>query len=329
MRFLDEVKIYLKAGDGGNGSASFRREKFIPHGGPDGGNGGVGGSVVFKADAGLNTLIDYRYKQHFKIKPGESGRGQNRNGKATEDMILKVPVGTQVYAEDAETLLADLVVDKEEITIAHGGKGGLGNSCFKSSTNRSPREFTKGMPGEEMWVWLRLKLLADVGIIGLPNAGKSTLLSVVSRAKPKIADYPFTTLIPQLGVVRAGEDSFVMADIPGLIKGASEGTGLGDRFLKHIERCKMLVHLIDISAEDLYESYATIRHELAAYSNILADKQEIVVLNKTDLLPGEEVMKLQLQLSAHIKKPVFTISAATKTSITELTYKINDLIRSG
>jgi len=327
MRFLDEAKIHLKAGNGGNGCVSFRREKFIPFGGPNGGDGGNGGSIIIEATSNINTLIDYRYTQHFKAESGEHGKGKNRYGCAGNSLVLKVPVGTQIYAEDGSTIIANFSKVGESITIAHGGKGGLGNSHFKSSTNQAPRKFIPGESGEELWVWLRLKLISDVGIIGLPNAGKSTLLSVVSAAKPKIADYPFTTLKPQLGVVRVGYDSFVIADLPGLIEGASEGVGIGDRFLKHIERCKILLHLIDITSTDIYKDYKTIRHELENYSKELAKKNEIVVLNKTDLLDEAEVKKIQKKLAKALGKEVFTISGAQQKSVQDLMYHLYNIIK--
>ena len=270
MKFLDEAKIYIKAGDGGAGAVSFRREKFIEMGGPDGGDGGHGGDVWVEAARDLNTLIDYRYQQHFKVRTAGHGMGRLRAGASSEDIVLKVPVGTQVYDEDRETLLADLTEAGQRARIAKGGNGGFGNHYFKSSTNRSPRHANPGQEGEERWIWLRLKLIADAGIIGLPNAGKSTLLSVVSAARPKIADYPFTTLHPQLGVVRSDGNSFVLADIPGLIEGASEGAGLGTRFLGHIERCSVLLHLIDVTSDDPAADYKTVREELKAYSKELA-----------------------------------------------------------
>lgn len=327
MRFIDEVKIYLKAGDGGNGAASFRREKYIPFGGPNGGNGGNGGSIIIQADLHLNTLIDYRYKQHFKVKTGEHGKGKDRYGKASEDLLLKVPVGTQIYAEDGDTLIADLVEVGQTITIAEGGRGGLGNANFKTSINQAPRQITPGKPGEELWVWMKMKIISDAGIIGLPNAGKSTLLSVISAAKPKIADYAFTTLKPQLGTVRVGYDSFVIADIPGLIEGASKGIGIGDKFLKHIERCGILVHLIDISAEDIYANYCTVRNEIAEYGNEVASKDEVIVLNKIELLTEKECEKIKKNISKKTGKEVLMISCATMNSIQDLIYYIHAKIK--
>ncbi len=289
MKFLDQAKVYARSGNGGAGCISFRREKFIEFGGPDGGDGGRGGDVWVAAVDGLNTLIDYRYQQHFKAKTGGHGMGANRTGKAGANVVLKVPVGTQVYAEDNETLLADLTEVGERVRLARGGNGGFGNTYFKSSTNRAPRRANPGAPGEEMWIWLRLKLIADAGLVGLPNAGKSTLLAAVSAARPRIADYPFTTLHPQLGVVAVGDQGFVLADIPGLIEGAHEGAGLGDRFLGHVERCAVLLHLIDVTDPDPAASWKTIRAELKAYGGALADKPEIVALNKADALSKEDL----------------------------------------
>src|SRR6201991_2110495 len=275
MKFLDEAKVYVRSGDGGNGCVAFRREKFIEFGGPSGGNGGRGGDVVIEAVDGLNTLIDYRYQQHFKAQKGTNGMGKDRHGANGKPIILKVPVGTQVFDEDRETLIHDFAKLGETFKLAEGGNGGFGNAHFKSSTNRTPRHANPGQPGEERWIWLRLKLIADAGLVGLPNAGKSTFLSKVSAAKPKIADYPFTTLHPNLGVVRIGERDFVLADIPGLIEGASEGAGLGDRFLGHVERTGVLIHLVDGTQDDVKTAYTTIRGELAAYDEALAEKPEI------------------------------------------------------
>src|SRR5690242_15929093 len=285
MKFLDEAKIYIQSGAGGNGCVSFRREKFIEFGGPNGGDGGKGGDVIVEAVNGLNTLIDYRYQQHFKAERGGNGMGKDRHGANGDNAILKVPVGTQVYEEDGETLLADLTEIGQRVTIAKGGNGGFGNAHFKSSTNRAPRHANPGQPGEELTIRLRLKLIADAGLIGLPNAGKSTFLSVVSAAKPKIADYPFTTLHPQLGVVRVHDREFVLADLPGLIEGASEGAGLGHRFLGHLERCAVILHLIDGTEEDVVGAWRTIRRELERYGNGLAEKPEIIGLNKADAIP--------------------------------------------
>ena len=285
MKFLDQCKIYLKSGEGGRGAMSFRREKFIEFGGPDGGDGGKGGDIVFLAADNLNTLIDYRYRQHFRAQNGRGGAGANRTGAGGRDLVLTVPVGTQVLADDKESLIADLTQPGQRIALLRGGDGGFGNAHYKNSTNQAPRRADPGWPGREMWVWLRLKLIADAGLVGLPNAGKSTLLSRVSHARPKIADYPFTTLHPQLGVVRLGDDAeFVLADLPGLIEGASDGAGLGTRFLGHVERCAVILHLIDGTEDDVVGAYRTIRHELAGYGHGLADKPEIVGLNKIDAI---------------------------------------------
>ncbi len=279
MKFLDQVKIFVKAGDGGPGSASMRREKFIEYGGPDGGNGGKGASIILKAERNLNTLIDYRYTQHFKAKRGENGKGKNKTGKTGKDLILKVPIGTQILEEDNKTLLFDFKNEKEEFVVAIGGRGGLGNTNFKSSTNRAPRKFTKGTAGEEFWIWLQLKTIADVGIIGLPNAGKSSLLAAITNATPKIANYKFTTLNPNLGVAEYDNKEITIADIPGLIEGAHTGVGLGIKFLKHIERCKTLLHMIDITEENLEKSYDQIKEELGSYSKELLKKKEVVVFS--------------------------------------------------
>jgi len=299
MKFLDQAKIYIKAGNGGSGSASFRREKFVEFGGPDGGDGGSGGSVIFESDRNLNTLIDYRYAQHFKAEHGSSGSKKNKTGAGGKDLILKVPVGTQLYEEDNNTLIYDFTKNKERYLVASGGKGGLGNVRFKSSTNRAPRRKTNGKIGEEFWVWLQLKVIADIGIIGLPNAGKSSLLSSLTRAKPKIASYPFTTLNPNLGVTYYNNKEITLADIPGLIEGAHKGAGLGDKFLRHIERCKILLHLIDITEEDLVGNYYKIRSELQAYDKKLSKKKEIIFFNKSDLLEKE---KIQTKLDLFKKK---------------------------
>ena len=288
MKFLDQVKIYVKAGNGGSGSPSFRREKFVEFGGPDGGDGGKGGSVILISERNLNTLIDYRYQQHFKSERGKDGSGKNKTGKGGEDLYLKVPLGTQVFEEDNKTLIYDFKSQKEEFLVASGGKGGFGNTRFKSSTNRAPKKFTKGGQGEEFWIWLQLKTIADIGIIGLPNAGKSSLLASMTSANPKIANYKFTTINPNLGVASYDDKEVTLADIPGLIEGAHTGTGLGIKFLKHIERCKTLLHLIDITEDDLFISYNQVRKELSKYSKDLVKKKEIVVLNKTDLIDEEE-----------------------------------------
>ena len=317
MKFLDEAKIHVKAGDGGAGVVAFRREKFIEFGGPDGGDGGRGGSVVLHAVPNLNTLIDFRYRQHFKAERGGHGMGQNRSGAAGQDLLIKVPVGTQILAEDKETLLADLTVADQRVVIARGGDGGFGNAHYKSSTNRAPRRAGRGWPGEERWLWLRLKLIADVALVGLPNAGKSTFLAAVSRARPKIADYPFTTLTPQLGVVGVDEEEFVIADLPGLIEGAHEGAGLGTRFLGHMERCAVLLHLIDGTAEDVAGAYRTIRAELAAYGHGLTEKPEIVGLNKSDAIAGEDIPAKTAALAQATHAPVLALSGATGAGVRE------------
>lgn len=311
MKFLDEAKIYIKAGDGGKGCISFRREKFIPDGGPDGGNGGKGGDVIIVCANDLNTLIDYRYQQHFKAKGGVHGMGSQRHGKQGEPMYLKVPPGTQIFDEERNMLIADLTTPGEEFVIARGGGGGRGNATFKSSINQAPRMSTPPEPGEEMWVWLRLKLISDAGLLGLPNAGKSTFLANVSKARPKIADYPFTTLKPQLGVVSVGDAEFVLADIPGLIEGASEGIGLGLKFLGHVERCNILLHLIDGTQEDVVEAYQTVRAEVKAYDPELAEKPEIVALNKSDAMTAEEITEKSKALQKASGQKPFVISAAT------------------
>ena len=308
MKFLDQAKIYLKAGDGGSGSASFRREKFVEFGGPDGGDGGAGGSVVLIASKNLNTLIDFRYQQHFKAERGQNGSGKKKTGRNGKDLILKVPVGTQVFEEDNNTLIEDLTRSEQSVTIASGGKGGLGNVRFKSSTNRTPRKKTEGAKGESFWIWLQLKVIADIGIIGMPNAGKSSLLSVLTKAKPKIANYPFTTLNPNLGVTSYSDKEVTLADIPGLIEGAHEGTGLGDKFLRHIERCKSLIHLIDITDENILENYLKIRKELSKYSNDLLKKKEIIIFNKIDMINVNEIKKKINTFKEKIKKNIYKIS---------------------
>jgi len=302
MKFLDQAKIYLESGHGGPGCVSFRREKYEEHGGPNGGNGGKGGDVIFEVVETLNTLIDFRYQQHFRARPGENGMGKNRSGANGDDCIVRVPVGTQILDEDKETILLDLTEPGEKIIFLKGGDGGFGNTHYKSSTNQAPRKFSPGWDGQEMAVWLRLKLIADVGLVGLPNAGKSTFLAASSNAKPKIADYPFTTLHPNLGVVKAGEQDFVIADIPGLIEGAHEGQGLGDRFLGHVERTSVLLHLIDCTHDDLPGVYKTIRHELSEYGCNLEDKDEIVAINKCDALGNELAQEQAKELESAIGK---------------------------
>jgi len=326
MKFLDEAKVYVRSGDGGNGCVAFRREKFIEFGGPNGGDGGKGGDVVVEAVDGLNTLIDYRYQQHFKAKSGGGGMGKDRHGANGAHVILKVPAGTQVYAEDGETLLADLTTVGERAVLARGGNGGFGNAHFKSSTNRAPRHANPGQPGEELTIRLRLKLIADAGIVGLPNAGKSTFLAAVSAAKPKIADYPFTTLHPQLGVVEIDGREFVLADIPGLIEGAHEGSGLGDRFLGHVERCRVLLHLVDGTGEHAGEAYKTVRAELAAYGHGLAEKPEIVALNKADALTPEAIKQQTARLTRAAKRKPLVVSAATGKGVAAVLRALIDVI---
>lgn len=311
MKFLDQCKINIKSGAGGNGCLSFRREKYIPYGGPDGGNGGHGGHVMIEAVEGLNTLIDFRYRQHFKGATGGHGMGQNRTGAKGDDAVLSVPVGTQIFDEENDIMLADLTEVGQAIMMLEGGHGGRGNTTYKSSINQAPRRTSPGGPAEEMWIWMRLKLMADVGLVGLPNAGKSTFLSAVSRAKPKIADYPFTTLKPQLGVVYVDQREFVVADIPGLIEGAHEGLGLGDRFLGHVERCATIFHVIDATGEDVVDAYQTIRRELKAYGAGLAEKHEIIGLNKCDALDDELVELLTAELRKVTKSPIMALSGAT------------------
>ena len=319
MKFLDQAKVYVKSGAGGPGTVSFRREAFVEYGGPDGGDGGKGGDVWVEAVEGLNTLIDYRYQQHFKAERGLNGAGRNRTGRGGEDKILKVPVGTQVLDEHKETLLADLTEAGQRALLAAGGRGGLGNAHFKTSRNQAPRRAQPGEPGEERWVWLRLKLIADAGLIGLPNAGKSTLLTAASRAHPKIASYPFTTLHPHLGVVEMGDaNRFVLADIPGLIEGAHEGAGIGDRFLGHIERCALLVHLIDATGEDPVEAYRVVRGELEAYGAGLVDKPELVALNKTDAVEPERLDELEAALKAETGGEIRRLSGATGEAVKPL-----------
>ena len=302
MKFLDQAKIYIKAGNGGSGSSSFRREKYVEFGGPDGGDGGNGGSIILESERNLNTLVDFRYRQHFKAENGKPGSKKNKTGAGGKNLILKVPIGTQIYEEDNNTLIYDLTKDKEKFVVATGGEGGLGNTKFKSSTNRAPRKKTGGKQGEEFWIWLQLKVIADAGIIGLPNAGKSSLLSKCTRAKPKIANYPFTTINPNLGVLNINHKEIVLADIPGLIEGSHKGIGLGDKFLRHIERCKVLIHLIDISEKDITENYLKIRNELSKYDKKILKKTEIIVFNKLDLINMNSIDEKLKNFKKKIKK---------------------------
>ena len=318
MKFLDQAKIYIKAGNGGSGSAHFRREKFVEYGGPDGGDGGAGGSVIFESERNLNTLIDFRYSQHFKAQEGSGGSKRNKTGASGEDLIIKVPVGTQLYEEDNNTLIYDFVKNKDRFLVASGGKGGLGNVRFKSSTNRAPKKKTKGRIGEEFWIWLQLKVIADIGIVGLPNAGKSSLLASITRARPKIATYPFTTLDPNLGVSYYDDKEVTLADIPGLVEGAHKGVGLGDKFLRHIERCKVLVHLIDVSEDDLLGNYLKIRNELFKYNDILDKKKEIIFFNKSDLLEKKDIDKKLKVFKNKIKNKFEVISVFSEKDLLKI-----------
>ena len=326
MKFLDQAKIYTRSGHGGPGAVSFRREAHVPFGGPDGGDGGRGGDVVARAVAGLNTLIDYRYQQHFKAQAGKPGAGRDRSGASGRPITLKLPVGTQILADDQETVLVDLTEEGQEFILAKGGAGGKGNAFFKSSTNRTPRKSQPGESGQEMWVWLRLKLIADAGLLGLPNAGKSTFLSTVSAARPKIADYPFTTLHPNLGVVGIDDREFVMADIPGLIEGAHRGAGLGHRFLGHVERCRVLLHLVDVTGEDPLAAWRTLRDELAAYGSGLADKQEVLALTKTDAAPEGYAEDVRDALLAAGAREVATLSSVSGAGVRELLRRLMSVI---
>ena len=317
MKFLDEAKVYIRSGDGGNGCVAFRREKFIEFGGPSGGNGGRGGDVIVEVADGLNTLIDYRYQQHFKAPKGVNGMGSDRHGANGKNIVMKVPLGTQIFDEDRETLIHDFTEVGEKFILAQGGNGGFGNAHFKTSTNRAPRNANPGLPGEERWIWLRLKLIADAGLVGLPNAGKSTFLSVVCAAKPKFADYPFTTLHPQLGVVGIDGREFVLADIPGLIEGAHEGAGLGDRFLGHVERCRVLLHLVDATSEHAGKDYKTVRNELEAYDEHLADKIEIVALSKIDAVSPEHLKDQKARLKRAAKKTPLLLSSVSRAGVPE------------
>ena len=315
MKFLDQAKIYIKAGNGGSGSASFRREKFVEYGGPDGGDGGDGGSIIVESDRNLNTLIDFRYAQHFKAQNGKPGSKRNKTGGNGKDLILKVPTGTQIYEEDNNTLIYDFTKNKEKYLVASGGRGGLGNVRFKSSTNRAPRKKTNGKIGEEFWIWLQLKVIADVGIIGKPNAGKSSLLAALTRAKPKIANYPFTTINPNLGVTYYDGKEITLADIPGLVEGAHKGIGLGDKFLRHIERCKILLHLIDLSEDDLINSYKKIKLELSEYDKNLGKKKEIIFFNKSDLLKKDNIERKMKEFKSKIKGKSEVISVFSNKDV--------------
>ncbi len=318
MKFLDQAKIYIKAGNGGSGSASFRREKFVEYGGPDGGDGGDGGSIIVQSDRNLNTLIDFRYAQHFKAQHGKPGSKRNKTGANGEDLILKVPLGTQIYEEDNNTLIYDFTKNREKYLVASGGKGGLGNVRFKSSTNRAPRKKTNGKLGEEFWIWLQLKVIADIGIIGKPNAGKSSLLAALTRAKPKIANYPFTTINPNLGVSYYAGKEITLADIPGLVEGAHKGVGLGDKFLRHIERCKILLHLIDLSEKDLFNSYKKIKVELSNYDNNLIKKREIIFFNKSDLLDDNEIKEKLKEFKKQVKTNYEIVSVYSNKDIQKI-----------
>jgi GTP-binding protein len=322
MHFLDQAKIYIRSGAGGPGAVSFRREKYIEYGGPDGGNGGKGGDIIIEAIPGLNTLIDFRYTQHFKAPRGNHGSGSNRTGAGGEDLIIKVPVGTQIISDDYETVLADLTLEGQRITFIEGGMGGRGNASYKTSTNRAPRQHQPGINGEEMWVWLRLKLLADAGLVGLPNAGKSTFINAVSNAKAKVGAYPFTTTRPQLGVVTYYDSEFVVADIPGLIEGAADGAGIGDRFLGHIERCRVLLHLVDASGEDPVTAYKIVRQELENYGAGLTDKIEIVGLNKVDAIDPADAKKLAAKLKRVSKTEVMQLSGASGQGIADVVERL-------
>src|SRR6202789_3307982 len=319
MKFLDQAKIYLHSGDGGDGVVAFRREKFIEFGGPDGGNGGKGGDIIFQAEHNLNTLIDFRYTQHFRARKGGNGAGSDRTGAGASDVVIKVPIGTQILADDREALLGDINARGRRVVLLRGGDGGFGNAHFKSSTNRAPRKATKGWPGEERWIWLRLKLIADAGLIGLPNAGKSTFLAATTAAKPKIADYPFTTLHPQLGVIRLSmSEEFVLADIPGLIEGAHEGAGLGDRFLGHVERCAVMLHLVDGAAGNVVRAWRTVREELASYGAGLAEKPELIGLNKADAMTPREASARRAALPKASGRPVMLLSGVSGRGVPEV-----------
>ena len=326
MKFLDQAKIHIQSGNGGNGCVSFRREKFVEFGGPNGGNGGKGGDIIIQCVDGLNTLIDYRYRQHFKAKNGSPGMGSDKTGRSGEDKIIEVPMGTLILEEDNEEVIADVVNKNQSLTILKGGNGGFGNAHFKSSENQTPRTANDGENGQEKWIWLRLKLIADIGLIGLPNAGKSTLISTVSEAKPKIADYPFTTLNPVLGIAKYNDNELVIADIPGLIEGAHEGKGLGDRFLGHIERCNLLLHLIDANDSDVINAWKTVRNEISAYSEELDEKKEIIVLSKSDSIDEEKLDEKLNTLKGYTNKEVFKMSSVTGKGITSILRILHDNI---
>ncbi len=326
MKFLDQAKIHIQSGNGGNGCVSFRREKFVEFGGPNGGNGGKGGDIIIKCVDGLNTLIDYRYRQHFKAKNGSPGMGSDKTGRSGEDTIIEVPRGTLILEEDNKEVIADVINKDQSLTILKGGNGGFGNAHFKSSENQTPRTANDGENGQEKWIWLRLKLIADIGLIGLPNAGKSTLISTVSEAKPKIADYPFTTLNPVLGIAKYNDNELVIADIPGLIEGAHEGKGLGDRFLGHIERCNLLLHLIDANDTDVINSWKTVRNEISAYSKELDEKKEIIVLSKSDSINEEKLDEKLIILKDYTNKDVFKMSSVTGKGITSILRILHDII---
>jgi|TARA_B100002051_G_scaffold250318_1_gene261671 GTP-binding protein len=322
MKFLDQAKIYIKAGNGGSGSSSFRREKYVEFGGPDGGDGGNGGSVILESERNLNTLIDFRYKQHFKAENGKAGSKKNKTGAGGKDLVLKIPVGTQIYEEDNNSLIYDFINNKEKFVVATGGQGGLGNTKFKSSTNRAPRRKTDGKKGEEFWIWLQLKVIADIGIIGLPNAGKSSFLSKCTRAKPKIANYPFTTINPNLGVLGFNHKEIILADIPGLIEGSHKGIGLGDKFLRHIERCKTLIHLIDVSEKNLSENYLKVRSELSKYDKGILKKKELIIFNKIDLIEKDTLSEKLKDFKNKIKKNFETVSLITNTNLEKIKKEI-------
>tara|TARA_B100001029_G_scaffold164462_1_gene155374 strand:+ start:288 stop:1271 length:984 start_codon:yes stop_codon:yes gene_type:complete len=315
MKFLDQAKIYIKAGNGGSGASSFRREKYVEFGGPDGGDGGNGGSIILESERNLNTLIDFRYRQHFKAENGRPGSKKNKTGSSGRDLILKIPVGTQVYEEDNNSLIYDFTKNNEKFIVATGGEGGIGNTKFKSSTNRAPRKKTGGQKGEEFWIWFQLKVIADAGIIGLPNSGKSSFLSSCTRAKPKIANYPFTTINPNLGVLNINHKEIILADIPGLIEGSHKGIGLGDKFLRHVERCKTLIHLIDLSEKDIHENYLKVRNELSKYDKSMLKKKEIIIFNKLDLIKKEEIEKKLQNFKKKVKKDFEKISLVTNENL--------------